>query len=84
LYITPNGNTSTLSDDPVCLLCDSCTPVHYCTFFGIAVNISQYLSSLLKAPTLVKVSRLCASFLRTACSHVADQVSRQTCWTGLL
>ena len=58
-------------------------PVHYCTFLHTTDSTNQSLFSVLKAPALVTVSLLYAGFLRTACSHVADQVSRQACWTGL-
>jgi len=84
MYTSHNYKNSKRSDNLlVYLLSFPFTSVHYCIFLCITDNISQSLCSLFKAPTLVKVSRLYAGFLRTAYSHVADQVSRQTCWTSL-
>ena len=82
LYTSHNYKNSKPSDDLVCLLSFSLTPVHYCISLYITDYISQSLCSLFKEPTLVKVARLYAGFLWNACSHVADQVSRQACCRG--
>lgn len=81
LHVARNYRTcKELNDFLGCMHSDSFTAVHYRIFLRIKDSTSQSLpSSVLKAPTLVKVSRLCAAFLRSACSHVADRVSRQAC-----